>query len=78
MRASWPAPRDVSVSRYDELDRAEYGCQRQRNVRGTSLHAGAMVPCGEFRQEAESSQFATAVTAFGRHSEAFGQFKPVT
>lgn len=78
MRASWPAPRDVSVSRYDELDRAEYGCQRQRNVRGTSLRAGAMVPFGEFRQEAESSQFATAVTAFGRHSEAFGQFKPVT
>lgn len=34
---------DVSVSRYDELDRAEYGFQRQRNAGWTTVHASAMV-----------------------------------
>ena len=34
---------DVSVSRYDELDRAEYGFQRQRNAGWTTLHANSRV-----------------------------------
>lgn len=34
---------DVSVSRYEELDRAEYGFQRQRNAGWTTVHASAMV-----------------------------------
>ncbi|MFS8099645.1 glycoside hydrolase family 2 [Lentzea alba] len=34
---------DVSVSSYDELDRAEYGFQRQRNAGWTTLHASAAV-----------------------------------
>ncbi|MEV6240473.1 glycoside hydrolase family 2 TIM barrel-domain containing protein [Lentzea sp. NPDC051838] len=34
---------DVSVSQYDELDRAEYGFQRQRNAGWTTLHANSAV-----------------------------------